>query len=60
LGSGALFKRSKTHPSFVEAMNALAGGAAIGAVGVTGDTSDNDETSAVAGICAAGLDADPG
>ncbi len=55
-----MFKRSKTHPSFVEAMNALAGGAAIGAVGVTGDTSDNDETSAVAGICAAGLDADPG
>lgn len=34
-----------------------AGGGAIGAVGVTGDTSDNDEACALAGIAAAGLDA---
>ncbi len=32
-------------------------GAVIGAVGVTGDTSDNDETAALAGIAAAGLQA---
>lgn len=34
-------------------------GQVIGAVGVTGDTSDNDEAAAVAGILAAGLNADP-
>ncbi|KRB93233.1 GlcG/HbpS family heme-binding protein [Sphingomonas sp. Root720] len=33
------------------------GGNPIGAVGVTGDTSDNDETCALAGIAAAGLQA---
>jgi uncharacterized protein GlcG (DUF336 family) len=32
-------------------------GAVIGAVGVSGDTSDNDELCALAGIEAAGLDA---
>lgn len=32
-------------------------GVAIGAVGVTGDTSDNDELCALAGIAAAGLQA---
>jgi uncharacterized protein GlcG (DUF336 family) len=31
----------------------------IGAVGVTGDASDNDEATALAGLAAAGLEADP-
>lgn len=35
-------------------------GALIGAVGISGDTSDNDEICAVAGIAAAGLEADTG
>lgn len=35
-------------------------GAIIGAVGISGDTSDNDEAAAVAGIKAAGHDADGG
>jgi uncharacterized protein GlcG (DUF336 family) len=35
-------------------------GDVIGAVGISGDTSDNDEKCAVAGIAAAGLQADPG
>lgn len=36
------------------------GGALVGAVGISGDTSDNDERCAVAGIEAAGLQADTG
>ena len=35
-----------------------ADGEAMGSVGVTGDTSDNDETCAIAGIEAAGLNTD--
>jgi uncharacterized protein GlcG (DUF336 family) len=35
-------------------------GEVIGAVGVTGDTSDNDEICALAGIAAAGLEAEAG
>jgi uncharacterized protein GlcG (DUF336 family) len=35
-------------------------GAVIGAVGISGDVGENDELSAVAGIEAAGLKADPG
>jgi len=34
--------------------------AVVGAVGISGDTSDKDETCAVAGIVAAGLNADTG
>ncbi len=76
LGSRALFERSKEQPQFIDAMNALAGGALvpvpggvlvrtgrgkiIGAVGITGDNSDNDEKCAVVGIEAAGLTADTG
>ena len=75
MGSRALFKRAEEQPYFIQSMNALAGGslvpvpggvlirangAIIGAVGITGDTSDNDETAAVAGIQAAGFDADGG
>ncbi len=37
-----------------------AGGALLGAIGVSGDTSDNDEIAALAGIAAAGLNADTG
>jgi uncharacterized protein GlcG (DUF336 family) len=37
-----------------------AGGAIAGAVGISGDTSDNDEACAIAGIEAAGLEAQPG
>jgi uncharacterized protein GlcG (DUF336 family) len=36
------------------------GGEIIGAVGISGDTSDNDEAAALAGIEAAGLEADAG
>lgn len=76
LGSRALFERSKQQPTFIDAMNALAGGALVpvpggvlirdpggailGAVGITGDTSDNDEACAVAGISAAGFVPDAG
>ena len=35
-------------------------GTLLGAVGISGDTSDNDEVAAVAGIEAAGLQAQPG
>lgn len=75
LGSRALHGRAEAQPYFIQAMNALAGGAlvpvpggvlirregaVIGAVGVTGDTSDNDERCAIAAITAAGFDADAG
>ena len=76
MGSRAIFKRAEQQPTFIQAMNALAkgvlvpvpggvlirgeGNAILGAVGITGDTSDNDETCAVAGIEAAGFQADPG
>lgn len=75
LGSRALFERAKVQPFFIQAMNALAGGAlvpvpggvlvrhgdeVIGAVGITGDSSNNDEQCAVAAIEAAGFRPDPG
>jgi uncharacterized protein GlcG (DUF336 family) len=76
LGSRALFERAKEQPYFVDAMNALAGGALVpvpggvlvrdrsgslvGAVGITGDTSDADEACALAGVSAAGFVADTG
>lgn len=76
LGSRALYERAEKQAYFLDAMNALAGGALVpvpggvlvrddegkllGAVGVTGDNSDNDEICAVAGIEAAGLVADTG
>ena len=75
-GSRALMARAEQQPYFVNAVNALAGGAlvpvpggvlmrdgsgdVIGAVGISGDTSDNDEAVAVAGIEAAGFSADCG
>ena len=76
LGSRALYERAEKQAYFLDAMNALAGGALVpvpggvlirdgagnllGAVGVTGDNSDNDEMCAIAGIEAAGLVADTG
>ena len=76
LGSRALFNRAQEQPYFIQSMNALAdgslvpvpggvlirddAGSIIGAVGITGDTSDNDEACAIAGVKAAGLQADPG
>ena len=75
LGSRALFERAKTEPFFVQATNALAGGALvpvpggvlvregtviIGAVGITGDSSDNDEACAITAIEEAGFSADGG
>ncbi|MEO3429356.1 heme-binding protein [Pelagibius sp. CAU 1746] len=76
LGSRALFQRAQEQPFFIQAVNALcdgslvpvpggvlvrdAAGVIVGAVGITGDTSDHDEACAIAGIEAAGFEADPG
>ena len=75
MGSRGLMKRAEQQPFFIQSLNALAGGdlvpvpggvlirengTVIGSVGITGDTSDNDEACAIAGIEAAGLEADAG
>jgi uncharacterized protein GlcG (DUF336 family) len=76
IGSRAIFKRAQEQAFFVDAVNSLAQGAIIpvpggvlirdasggllGAVGISGDTSDNDEICALAGIAAAGLQAETG
>lgn len=76
LGSRALHKMAQERPYFVTAATAAIGGLLVpvpggvlirsaagdvwGAVGISGDTSDNDEAAAVAGISAAGLEADTG
>ena len=75
IGSRAIFNRAQVHPFFIQSVNALSDGALvpspggvlikqdgkiIGAVGVTGDTGDNDEICAIAGIEAAGFEADGG
>ena len=75
LGSRALFQRAQEQAYFVSAVNTLAqgrmvpvpggvliqqGSVLLGAVGISGDTSDNDEACAIAGIEAAGLNANPG
>ena len=76
IGSRAIAQRAAVAPSFVSAVNALAGGrlipvpggvlirsstkAIIGAVGITGAISEQDEACAVAGIEAVGLIADTG
>jgi uncharacterized protein GlcG (DUF336 family) len=75
MGSRALMARAEQQPYFIAAATAAVGGSLVpvpggvlvrdpagtlvGAVGVSGDTSDNDETAAVAGIEAAGLQAQP-
>jgi uncharacterized protein GlcG (DUF336 family) len=76
IGSRALAKRAANNPHFIAAVTHAVGGslvpvpggvliraadkAIIGAVGISGDNSDNDEAAAIAGISAAGLNADPG
>ena len=76
LGSRALHKMALERPYFIEAATHAVGGSLVpvpggvairnaegtlvGAVGISGDTSDNDEAAAVAGIAAAGLQADTG
>src|SRR5437899_5513767 len=75
MGSRALFQRAQEQAYFIGAVNTLAqgrmvpvpggvliqdGGVLLGAVGISGDTSDNDEACAIAGIEAAGLNANPG
>ena len=75
MGSRALMKRAETQSYFITAATAAIGGSLIpvpggvliksggqllGAIGISGDTSDNDEAAALAGIAAAGLDAETG
>jgi uncharacterized protein GlcG (DUF336 family) len=76
IGGRAIAQRAAVAPSFVSAVNALAGGrlipvpggvlirsstkAIIGAVGITGAVSEQDEACAVAGIESVGLIADTG
>jgi uncharacterized protein GlcG (DUF336 family) len=70
-GSRELFNRTNANPTFMAVLSTvsggrvvpvpsgvlvLSGGEVIGAVGISGDNSDNDETCAVAGITAAGLE----
>jgi uncharacterized protein GlcG (DUF336 family) len=73
MGSRGIEKLAKDRPHFL-ALGVIDGiipvpggvliksteGQIIGAVGVSGDTSDNDEIAAIAGIKAAGLQADGG
>jgi uncharacterized protein GlcG (DUF336 family) len=74
-GSRGLMKRAETQAYFITAASSAiggslmpvpggvlikSGGVIIGAVGVSGDTSDNDEAAAIAGIHAAGFEADGG
>ena len=75
-GGREIARRAQAVPGFIAALNGIfpkgilpvAGGVLIrdeagtliGAVGISGDTSDNDELCAVAGIAAAGLQADTG
>jgi uncharacterized protein GlcG (DUF336 family) len=75
MGSRALMARAEQQPYFIAAATAAVGGSLIpvpggvlvrnpagnllGAVGVSGESSDNDENAAVAGIEAAGLQAQP-
>jgi uncharacterized protein GlcG (DUF336 family) len=75
MGSRGIEKLAKDRPHFLAgALGVIDGiipvpggvliksteGQIIGAVGVSGDTSDNDEIAAIAGIKAAGLQADGG
>lgn len=75
-GGREIARRAQAVPGFIAALNGIFPkgilpvpggvlirddvGTLIGAVGVSGDTSDNDELCAVAGIAAAGLQADTG
>ena len=75
-GSRVMFERSEKQPVFVAALAAVSqgrmvpvpggvivrgdSGDIVGAVGISGDLSDQDEACAVAGIEAAGLNAQTG
>jgi uncharacterized protein GlcG (DUF336 family) len=75
-GSAELARRATERPAFINAINALAGGALVpapggvlirardgeilGAAGISGDKGHNDELCAVMAIEAAGFVADPG
>ena len=75
-GSSTMMERAAQNPNFLTSIVGASGGrvvpapggvlirdgdgAVIGAVGISGDAGENDEVSAVAGIEAAGLKADPG
>ena len=75
-GSSTMMERAAQNPNFLTSIAAASSGrvvpapggvlirdgdgAVIGAVGISGDAGENDEVSAVAGIEAAGLKADPG
>ncbi len=75
LGGRAMAKRAADNPQFWAALNTISAGRiapvpggvlvlqdgqVIGAVGISGDVSDVDETCAIAGVQAAGLDAEVG
>lgn len=76
MGSRALAKTAVERPHFMVGLSGVsdgrivpvpggvliraADGEIIGAVGISGDTSDNDEACAIAGIEAAGFQADAG
>ena len=75
-GTRELAQRAATSPTFVTALAAISQGRmvpspggvlvldadanVIGAVGISGDVGDKDESCALAGIAAAGLNAAPG
>ena len=76
MGTRALMNRAEQQAYFIQAVNGVAGGdmvpvpggvlvrdasgGLLGAVGISGDTSDNDESAALGGITAAGLEAETG
>lgn len=76
VGSRWLNAQAEGRPHFLEGVSGVSGGKIVpvpggvlvkdkkgtilGAVGVTGDNSDNDEIAAIAGIEAAGFEADGG
>jgi len=76
MGTRALMNRAEQQAYFIQSINGLAGGDMVpvpggvlvrdasgellGAVGISGDTSDNDESAALGGISAAGLEAETG
>jgi uncharacterized protein GlcG (DUF336 family) len=76
LGTRSINKMAKERPYFIGSVVGAVGGSFVpvpggvlikdqagvllGAVGISGDVSDNDEAAAVAGIVAAGFNADPG
>ena len=75
LGSRTVAKMAVERPHFIAAATHAvghslipapggvlirSGATLVGAIGISGDTSDNDEICAVAGIVAAGFEADPG